>query len=377
MAKKNQLPLWMRLAVKLLRKIHNPVIPEEPKPGKWYRVPMEGYVASDGSPYQFSFRKGTENKLIVFLNGGGVSWNAYMAARSMSVDAEDVSDCYYFPQAGEYGTISGGHGILSEKEHCPFRTWSVINLPYCTGDFHCGTADFPYIGLDGTNRVLHHHGYTNLLAAVGKAMRWTGAKPEQLLVTGNSAGGFGTALMTDAVMGLFPECEDATCLVDSGLMYMEGWQAIARDVWKAPEAIWQRMYSDCFTLDCLEALKNDHGDKVKVLLACSVRDLNLAQLVGFPRTGKLYADETLGKEFQQQLKHGCKYMLDRIPGAAVYIFDTPVDDPEGRAMGLTRHCIIPDDVAFTIRVEDTTVVQWLMDAMSGNGKSIGLRLLDQ
>ena len=43
----------------------------------------------------------------------------------------------------------------------------------------------------------------------------------------------------------------------------------------------------------------------------------------------------------------------------------------------TGHCIIPDDVAFYIRVEDTTVVQWLTDAMNGKGKSIGLSLLDQ
>ena len=368
------LPAWVRFAAKLIAKIHNPIIPENPKAGKWYRVPMDGYVASDGSPYLFNFRKGTKNKLMIFLHGGGFSWNAHMAARPISVDAEDIYDVYYFPKATDYGA-TGSHGILSGKQENPFRDWNIISLPYCTGDFHCGTADFPYVSRDGKEKVLHHHGYTNLIAAIQKAIQWTGSTPDQLVVTGNSAGGFGAALMTDTVMGLFPECKDVTCLVDSGLLYMEDWLGIVRDIWKSPKKIWKRLHGDCFTLDCLKALKEDYGDRIRILLTCSVRDFNLTQVIGYNKTGRLYADQALGKEFQDQLKNACSYLLDQIPGAAVYIFDTPVAEKEGSEMGLTRHCIIPDDVAFTIKTEGKTVMQWLMDCMGGDISSIGLDLL--
>lgn len=372
--KSSKLPIWIRLAAKLMQKIHNPLIPENPKPGKWYRVPMPGLVSSEGSPYFFSFRKGTENKLMVFLQGGGVSWNAYMAARPMDLDAEDLEDVYYFPKALDYGA-TGSHGILSGREENPFRNWNIISLPYCTGDFHCGTGDFPYIALDGCQKVLHHHGYINTIAAVKKATHWIGEKPEQLVVTGNSAGGFGAALMTDAIMGLFPECSDVTCLVDSGIGYQEDWPDIVKNVWEAPREICQRVHSDCFVTDCLEALKKEHGDRVRILFTCSVRDLNLAQLIGFGETGKLYADEACGKAFQTQMRKACAYMTEHIPDIAIYLFDTPVADPEGSKMGLTRHCILPDDVAFTIRMEDTTVIQWLTDAMNGKGNNIGLNIL--
>lgn len=372
--KKHQYPSWLRMAVKLMGNFHSPTIPAEPKPGKWYRVPMDRYVVADGTPYHFSFRKGTENKLMVFLHGGGVSWNTYMAARPFRIDAEDMRDCYYSAKAEDYGVL-GSHGILSSRDCNPFRNWNIISLPYCTGDCHCGTAEFPYIALDESRQILHHHGYTNLTAAIRKAMTWTGSTPERLLVTGNSAGGFGAALVTDTVMGLFPDCQDVTCFVDSGLLYMDGWQEIARDVWKAPAEIWQRFHSGCFTVDCLEALKAEHKQRVRVLLTCSVRDFNLSQLIGFTQTGKLYADENTGKEFQQQLKLACERIINHIPGGAVYLFDTPVADKEGSRLKLTRHCVIPDDVSFTIRIEDTTVIQWLVDAMNGKPRNIGLNLL--
>lgn len=376
----NKMPLGLFLLVKLLSHIKTPVIPENPKTGKWYRVFPEGYVASNGTPYCFNLRIGTENKLMIFFHGGGVSWNEYMAARPMSLTAEDMNDCYYSPEAGSYGAISGGHGICSEKKDNPFHNWSIISLPYCTGDFHCGTNDFPYTALDGSRKILHHHGYINTVAAIKTAMKWVGMSPEKLLITGNSAGGFGTALMSDAIMELFPNCQDVTSFVDSGVVIYDGWRAAAEEVWKTPEAICRRIHSNNITLDCLQALKADHGDRVKVLLTCSVRDINLTQLEGFVERGRLWADREMALRFQRELKTMCRQMIDTIPDVGLYIFDTPVSGPgseENRAAGFTRHCIAIDDVANTTRTEGKTVQEWLWEAMNGKPVCIGLKLLEQ
>ena len=70
-----------RLLVGLLKMTQFPQIPSEPKAGKWYGIPLKGCVSSDGKEAHAGFRKGTENKLVILLFGGGVSWNEFMAAR--------------------------------------------------------------------------------------------------------------------------------------------------------------------------------------------------------------------------------------------------------------------------------------------------------
>ena len=44
-----------------------PVLKSKPKMGKWYGIPLEGCVSADGVPARASFRKGSENKLIVLF----------------------------------------------------------------------------------------------------------------------------------------------------------------------------------------------------------------------------------------------------------------------------------------------------------------------
>ena len=50
-----------------------PKLEGEPEIGKWYDVPVENAFSSDGSEWHGIFRKGTENKVVVYFFGGGVS----------------------------------------------------------------------------------------------------------------------------------------------------------------------------------------------------------------------------------------------------------------------------------------------------------------
>ncbi|MBR2161236.1 MAG: hypothetical protein IJ924_02385, partial [Bacteroidaceae bacterium] len=77
-----------------------PQLVETPKLGKWYEVTPDGLLCANGDPYHALFRKGKENKLIVYFFGGGVSVDEYTAARGFSVsdegfysDNEDNLDC--------------------------------------------------------------------------------------------------------------------------------------------------------------------------------------------------------------------------------------------------------------------------------------------
>ena len=50
-----------------------PKLKGEPEIGKWYEVAVEGTQSSDGSEWHGIFKKGTENKVVVYFFGGGVS----------------------------------------------------------------------------------------------------------------------------------------------------------------------------------------------------------------------------------------------------------------------------------------------------------------
>ena len=366
-----------RLLVGALKMTQFPKIPSNPKTGKWYGISLKGCVSSDGKEVHAGFRKGTENKLVILLFGGGVSWNEFMAARPNSVYGNpDKISFYACGDGGLVADLAARIGIhtLSKKESNPFRNWSMLAIPYTTGDFHCGAGDFPYTALDGSKQVLHHHGYTNYRAALCETMKHIGHNPEQILVTGFSAGGFGTALLTDDVMRTFSNCSDVTSYVDSGFMIYSGWTEVARNVWKAPKEIAERIHSDNITLDCLKALKADHGDRVKIAFSCSTRDVALSEFVNYVEKDQLYADKESGIKFQKELKQMCMALQQSISDIALYIFDTPDENAAKRAEGLTKHCI---GAADKMVVEGITAAQWLWDAVCGDPRQIGLSLLDQ
>ena len=366
-----------RPLVGLLKMTQFPQIPSEPKAGKWYGIPLKGCVSSDGKEAHAGFRKGTENKLVILLFGGGVSWNEFMAARPNSVYGNpDKISFYACGDGGLVADLAARIGIhtLSKKESNPFRDWNMLAIPYTTGDFHCGAGDFPYTALDGSKQVLHHHGYTNYRTALQEAMKHMGNNPDQILVTGFSAGGFGTALLTDDVMRTFPNCNDVTSYVDSGFMIYPGWPEVARNVWKAPTEIAERIHSDNITLDCLQALKQDHGDRVKIAFSCSTRDAALSEYINYVEKDQLYADKESGIQFQKELKQMCNDLQQAIPNIALYIFDTPDENAAKKAEGLTKHCI---GAADKMVVEGITAAQWLWDAVCGTPRQIGMSLLDQ
>lgn len=63
-----------------------PQLEGEPEVGTWYAIDIDTAISSDGSKWQGYFRKGSENKIVLYFYGGGFSVNDYTAARSMDVE---------------------------------------------------------------------------------------------------------------------------------------------------------------------------------------------------------------------------------------------------------------------------------------------------
>ena len=332
-----------------------PKLEGEPEIGKWYDVPVENAFSSDGSEWHGIFRKGTENKVVVYFFGGGVS---------ITPETSEGGKEFYATTMLAQDFVAQG-GIGSSADDNPFKDWSFIVIPYATGDFHAGTGIY-----EGKKKV-YHTGYNNYSAFIEKIKPYVG-EPDTLLVTGFSAGGFATSLLADDVIDRFPSAGNVTVCVDSSLLLYDGWHDTAVDLWRTPSEISDRLTTDNLVLDSLTALYEKRGDSVKILFDCSYRDDTLMQYQSYIDTGKMDKTKELGDKFQQDLKEMVHGLQTNIPNVGIYIWNNGEDADTHN----TQHTIISSNV-FNKLGNDRSVGEWMFDAVNGDVRTYGLELLDK
>lgn len=328
--------------------------------GEWYSVHPDGAIDAAGNPYHANVRMGSENKVMVVFSGGGVSVDDYTEARAVTSALE----------VGFYTVLDGFDQLAKSglADTDPFKDWTVVHLPYSTGDFHAGAGSNVVTGVDGEPQTVHHAGFTNLeLVLSDPDVHDIVGTPTDLLVTGGSAGGFGAAIDTTAVMEYFPETENVTTLVDSSLLLFD-WHSVSEDVWKSPSAVSDVLSTDNFTLDALTALAEEHPS-VKILFASSVRDESLARMQSYLSGGEFAVTAEDGIRYQADLTEMVEQLQEQVPGIGLYIFQGDTN----ATTGLTQHTIGPNTTDEL--VDGVTPLTWITDAVAGSVKSYGLELL--
>jgi dienelactone hydrolase len=153
----------------------------------WTKISPGGKTrCARGRPYAFWLRRGDPKKLLIFFQGGGGCFDKRTCALG-STWFDDRVDAADDPR------YSGGI-LAPDNPQNPFRRWSAVYLPSCTGDVHTGTRVVRY----GELRV-HQVGYINARAALVRAYREF-PDPSIVFVTGCSAGSVGSAFHADAII---------------------------------------------------------------------------------------------------------------------------------------------------------------------------------
>lgn len=346
-----------------------PKLKDDPKVGKWYRVTTSEMKTSEGDKYRALFKKGSENKVLIYFAGGGVSFNEDMAREDTYNTKEVAIDML------ANLTMNMG-GIASDVEGSPFEDWSIILFPYATGDFHAGTGEFHYTDTDGKEKILYHNGYVNYTETMKKVMEQAGINDaDTVLVTGYSAGGFGAALLADDVFtNYFPDAKSKNVLVDASLLLNSDWHSIATDVWQTPKEISDKLVSNNLTLDCFASLHKKYGDDIHLLFDCSTRDGDLAKVQNYFDDGIMDVDEKQADEFQQILKEAIPKFKEA--GVSLFIWDgVPwYDDPRN----MTAHTIIATPTVWIpFEEQKKSVAEWLTDAIEGKMSDYGVELIDK
>jgi len=130
---------------------------DEPAEVTWEAVSPGGDCqCADGSEYRYWVSEGDPTRVAFFLQGGGACFTAETCAfegggttyKVTVTDADDPSD---------------GSGLLDLTDgRNPLEGWSMVYVPYCTGDVHLGDATTEY----SDELTVQHKGAVNATAAL-------------------------------------------------------------------------------------------------------------------------------------------------------------------------------------------------------------------
>ena len=334
----------------------------EPEPARWYGVYPAGAVNAEGGDYHGLYRIGSENNVLIYFNGGGVSVDDYTEQRSSN--SGQAESFYNVSPDGDNLVHSG---LTGDQDENPFRNWTVIVLPYSTGDFHAGAGAHEYLKQDGEAGTVHHNGFTNFDLVLDKIQPYLG-DPDKLVISGSSAGGFGAALLSRHIADRFENTDNVSVVVDSSLLLYDKWHDVASEMWKSPATITNAIHSDNITLDSLQAMAEENPN-AKILFTSSTRDEALVQYQSYLDGGPFRPSKKGGEEYQEELRNMIQQLKDTVPNLGVYIFEGAKDENTK----LTQHTILLR--ALDAEVDDTAPADWIFQAVQGNVQSYGEELL--
>jgi hypothetical protein len=167
----------------------------------WQRVEPGGRTAcARGGDYAFWTRVRDPKRVVLFFQGGGGCFDETTCAPGSRWFDDSVS-------ASDDPAYVRGVLDFSQPRN-PFRGWSWVFVPSCTGDVHVGDRRVRY-----GRTVVEQRGWQNARAA----LRWAFRRfphAESVLVAGCSAGSVGSAFHVPAVIARWPRAR-VTQLGDS------------------------------------------------------------------------------------------------------------------------------------------------------------------
>lgn len=158
----------------------------------------------DGAEFTYWVRAANPAKVMFFMEGGGACFDAQTCAPESTAFKRFVGN-------GPTARVEGIFDFADPKN--PFADWSIVYVPYCTGDIFLGNTQHDY----GNGVVIEHRGAVNAKAAL-QHMAEAFPDATQVLVTGESAGAAPDGLYAGLAADLLPNAS-ITILADGAGAY--------------------------------------------------------------------------------------------------------------------------------------------------------------
>lgn len=156
----------------------------------WTWIPFPDSFCADGSTTGIGVNLSKKSsRVMVYLEGGGACWSeltCYTAKTAANFEGGYGATSFAADKAGALAQ-SGGFFDRAAADN-PFKDYSFVYVPYCTGDVHAGSNTVTY----GTHTA-KHAGFDNISAYLKRIVP-TFPAADRVYLAGSSAGGFGALL---------------------------------------------------------------------------------------------------------------------------------------------------------------------------------------
>lgn len=322
----------------------------------WVEVPGTRCMNGETAGFGVSMAPDAEG-LVIYLEGGGACFN----------DACDVSSFaipFVSPSDGIFNRANPGN---------PVASWSMVYVPYCTGDIHGGDAETEVAG-----ELRQFRGYANVGAFLE---RWVPSFPhaDTVLLTGISAGGFGAGLNFQQVSDAFGPGRQMVLVDDSGPplsreVIAPCLQQTFRAVWGLDGTILAACGADC----------PDPDDFASGWLAHLASRYPDARMGVFSNTADLVIRGFMGFGWSDGAWNDCEGTASLVP-ADVYEADllalraTHEDRAGTFLVGQERweynagrnHTVLRSPSFWTTVIDGTSVADWLGTVLAGEVVHVG------
>ncbi|HMP98505.1 MAG TPA: pectin acetylesterase-family hydrolase [Cyclobacteriaceae bacterium] len=223
-------------------------------------------MCARGTEYEFHVRPASSEKILVVLFGGGACWDAKSC---------DTSNRLMVHRLGQGLGIADFDGILNFKHpENPFKDYTIIAVPYCTGDVHFGNRDVVYTKETADGKVeeftVHHRGKVNTFSAI-EWIQKNIKSPKEIFVTGFSAGAIASPFYASYLAQHYRNAQVTSLSDDSGSFNETIAQAGDPSQWGLPNTL--------NTFPGWEKLRSTSGfDEFVILASKSAENLKLFQV---------------------------------------------------------------------------------------------------
>ena len=331
-------------------------LPEQPA-GVWQ--PYEGdseTECANGSPYEYFVNKGTVNKLVIDFQGGGACWEG----GTCSLPSSDDGDVSLYRDEVDDADLVAAQGIYNRtRAENPIKDWYHVYIPYCTGDIHIGNAVNEYTSPSGERYTVRHKGAVN----AASVLAWTFQNftdPEQVFITGCSAGAYGAAYWTRTIKANYPDT-DVKQLGDCGAgVSTDEFSDLLEENWNVKATFPDLKFDANAVTRTYIKTSRTYPDTLKMAQYNSLFD-NI-QILFYVIGSEKPAGIITNLEWSFIMRTSLAVVDALTDNFSYYI--SALDDNDNVLDG-TTHCIIGKEAFFDLETNGVGFVGWLTDYLSG------------
>lgn len=240
--------------------------------GEWSYQEIEGATCRDGSPAGLYTRfSDASKKLLIYLEQGGACMNTAVCGFNPKNVGESIAGRTFaevispgVQQIRQQPQTTGIFDFTNAQN--PYKDYSAIWIPYCTGDAYGGSNPAGSIpGVTATQFV----GYMNMQKFVGHIVP-TFPDAERVVLTGTSAGSFGAGINFNQVQDAFGSVP-VTLVMDSGIPFSDAFMTPTLQMqWRT---LWN--LAPAMPPDCAECQHADGGGLINLVLYSAKKYANV------------------------------------------------------------------------------------------------------